>query len=344
MNVRVRRNVARTVGLSLVAVSLLLFGHAGAAGADGQGATLKAKGWWWEAQQLPAGTLPPPPNVKSGQLNVQSGPNGASAFSAVRYELAPNSSVGTLTLKVGDNGATNGDSAVLLACRTGSAWSPAEAGEWSAAPKVDTNTCVDGKKAADGTSWTFSGTTLQTGTVLDVAIVPGVDPSTKQSGTFSVTFDPPGNDSLATVAASSPSTTGSNYTASTFPSASPAASGSGAAASYPSTGSVHPPAVTPSATGLPADKVGETATSPAKQAASQPGLNSALNSSPASSSKPNKTAGYIALVVAALVGLYAYRQDNLMARNGGVLPGATAEVGGLGRFTKPRTGQPPALT
>ena len=67
MNHRTRRNVARTAGLALVVLSLLLIGQPGSAGADGPAATLKARGWWWEAQQLPA-PLPPPPNVKPGQL------------------------------------------------------------------------------------------------------------------------------------------------------------------------------------------------------------------------------------------------------------------------------------
>jgi hypothetical protein len=107
-----------------------------------------------------------------------------------------------------------------------------------------------------------------------------------------------------------------------------------------STGAFHPPAVTPVATGLPAEKVGETATSPAKQAAAPP-----VDASATTPAKDrNKTPGYIVLAFAAAVGLYAWRQDNLMALNGGSLPGAPAEAGGLGRFSRPRQGQPPALT
>jgi len=345
VTLRSRRNLARGAGLALVACALLLLSTGGPAGADSPAATLKAKGWWWEAQSLPTGTIPPPPNVKPGQLSVQSGPTGTAAFSAVRYDVSADHHVDALTMKLGANGDQSGTGAVLLACRTGAAWTPAEAGQWSAAPKVDTKACVNGQKANDGTGWTFAVAPLQTGTVLDVAIVPGVDPSTKQPGTFSLTFDPPSNDSLGTVAGAAPSSaaTSASFGSTASPSASGAGSSVGSVASRPSSVTPRPP-VPATPTGLPADKVGQTATAPANQAASQPGLTSNLGATDASSSKPNKTAGYIVLVFAALIALYAYRQDNLMARNGGALPGAADEEGGLGRFSKPRHGQPPALT
>ena len=341
MTTRTRRNLARTTGLALVAAALLLLGQTNTAGAAGAGPTLKAQGWWWRAAPLPA-----PPNVQKGQLYVQgnpSDPNGT-AYAAVRYELETGMSVSTLTLKVGANGDQGGSSAVVLACRTGSAWSPAEGGDWSAAPKVDTKSCATGQRSDDGTSWTFAVTPLQTGTVIDLAIVPGVDPQTHATSTFALTFDSPKNESLAATSGSSGSTPSSFSTPSTFSTAgSPSGAGSTSGVGAPS-GGVHPPAAASVPTGLPTDKVGQTATAPANQQASQQALNSALNPTSSSADKPNKTAGYIVLAFAALVGLYAYRQDNLMARNGGVLPGAKEEVGGLGRFTKPRTGQPPALT
>lgn len=341
MTHRARRNIARTAGLALVACSLLLIWTGGDAGAASPGATLKAQGWWWEANSLPTATLPPPPTVQKGQLSVQSGPTGKSAFSAVRYELTPEVHGGSLTLKVGQNGDTGGSSAVLLACRTGSAWSAADAGQWSAAPKVDTTACVNGQRANDGMSWTFAIAPLETGNVVDVAIVPGVDPASKQPGTFSLTFDAPSDGSLATTGGSAPPAT------STSPTFGSSGSSIGSVATGSSgtshAGATSRPSLPPTPTGLPSDKVGQTATAPANQAASQPGLTTNLDTTSASSSKPSKTAGYVVLVLAALAALYAYRQDNLMARNGG-LAGAEAEVGGLGRFSKPRNGQPPALT
>ena len=177
MTARKRRNVARFVALGLVACAALLLGGTGAAGADGPPVQLTAKGWWWEAQvdQLPA-PLPAPPNVSPGQIYVQGDPTGQSAYGAVRFTVDATHTATSLTLAVGDNGDQGGSSAVVLACRTGSAWTAAEAGKWSAAPKVDTAACVNGQRAADGTTWTFAVKTLQVGPTVDVAILPGVDP------------------------------------------------------------------------------------------------------------------------------------------------------------------------
>ncbi len=130
MNPRRRRNVARSLALGLVAGAVLLLGGSGAAGADGPPAQLAAKGWWWEAQadQLPA-PVPAPPNVAAGQLYVQGDPTGKSAYAAVRYTVDASHTATSLTLAVGDNGDQGGSSAVVLACRTGSAWTAAEAGK-----------------------------------------------------------------------------------------------------------------------------------------------------------------------------------------------------------------------
>jgi hypothetical protein len=270
--------------------------------------------------------------VKPGQLNVQGNPTDpkGTAFSAVRFSLGSDTTVKSLTLKVADD--TTGATAVLLACETGSVWTGVENGTWQSAPNVTTN-CINGQKATDGTAWTFAVGPLQLASVLDIAIVPGVDPNTKEPAAFALVLDEPSGDSLETASGAPPtvSTISNNYTA---PSE---GAGTGAAST---SGSVHPPAVTPVATGLPADKVGETATAPSKQAAAPP-----INTAVAAPAKDrNKTPGYIVLAFAAAVGLYAWRQDNLMAMNGGSLPGAAAEAAGLGRFARPRQGQPPALT
>jgi len=175
-----------------------------------------------------------------------------------------------------------------------------------------------------------------------VAIVPGVDPASKQPGTFSLTFDAPDNGSLGTVNGAAPPATSTSPISSSGFSTGSVATGSVGTTSH--AGMTSRPSLPPTPTGLPTEKVGQTATAPANQAASQPGLTTNLDSTSASSSKPSKTAGYVVLVLAALAALYAYRQDNLMARNGGALPGTEDEEGGLGRFSKPRHGQPPALT
>ena len=336
MSARWRRNVARTAGLALVAVSLVLLGGSGSASADG-GATLKAQGWW---SQVPAAVAAP--NASKGQLVVEGNPKdkNGTAYSAVRYDAGEGNSVSTLTLKVGSNGDTGGSSAVVLACQTGSAWSPVDGGDYAAAPQV-TAKCATGKRSQDGASWTFDLATLQTGSVVDVAIVPGMDPMTKTPSTFSLVFDPPSDSSLATA----PASAGSSSTPVTSSASTPVtfASPSGATTGAPPGGAVHPPTAPTATPAIPSAKIGETATSPARQADNPAPVNS-ITPSTASSSKPNKTMGYIVLALAVLIGLYAYRQDNLMARNGGRLPGDKDQPGGLGRFTRPRTGQPPALT
>lgn len=337
MTARSRRNAARFLALALAAGATLLLGGAGTAGADGPPAQLTAKGWWWEAQadQLPT-ALPPPPTVSAGQLLVQGDPSGKSAFAAVRFTVDASQSATALTLAVGDNGDQGGANAVVLACRTGSAWTAAEAGKWSTAPHVDTSACVNGQRSSDGKSWAFAVKPLQVGPTVDVAIVPGVDPTTTAPSTFSLSFNAPADNALATESGSPPPVTAPPPTV--------GAVGAGTTTGAPaSTGTFHPAPVAPVATGLPADKVGQTATAPAAQAASQGNLNQAIaNSTPAKDR--NKTPGYLVLALAAAIGLYAWRQDNLIAMNGGNQPGAAEEPGGLGRFSRPRHGSPPALT
>lgn len=338
MTARKRRNLARFLALGLTACAMALLAGAGAANADGPPAQLTAKGWWWEAQadQLPA-PLPPPPTVSAGQLLVQGDPTGSSAYAAVRFTVDASHSATTLTLAVGDNGDQGGANAVVLACRTGSAWTAAEAGKWSTAPHVDTSACVNGQRASDGKSWTFAVKPLQVGPTVDVAILPGVDPTTTKTSTFSLAFNAPSDDTLGTESGSPPPVTAP-------PSDNSGAAGVGATTGAPASGGTfHPSPVTPVATGLPADKIGQTATAPAKQAASQANLNQAIADSTPVKDR-NKTPGYLVLALAAAIGVYAWRQDNLMAMNGGALPGAPDEPGGLGRFSRPRHGSPPALT
>jgi hypothetical protein len=331
MKHRARRNVARVLAAGLLGVSAVLIATAGSAGADGPGATPTAKGWWWRAAPLP-----PPPTVQKGQLYVQGNPTDpkGTAFAAVRYTLEQGTTVSSFKLKVGSGGDQGGANAVVQACRTGAAWTAAEGGEWSAAPKVDTTACVNGQRADDG-SWTFAVGPLALPGTLDIAIIPGVDPNTKQTSTFSLAFDAPGADALTTSSGATPSPPASG--GSTL-----GGSGATSPAANPASSATHPATPISVPTGLPADKVGATATAPANQVATQPGLDAAVKAATPEKDR-DKWPGVVVLVFAALVGLYAWRQDNLMAMNGGRLPGDDA-VSGLGRFARPRQGQPPALT
>jgi hypothetical protein len=96
---------------------------------------------------------------------------------------------------------------------------------------------------------------------------------------------------------------------------------------------------------IPADKAGQTATSPVQQAATAPQIG--INASDAENGR-TRTLGILVLVAGAALGLWAWRSDNL-ARLAAATAGATdaagdKSAGGLGRFVRPRTGQPPALT
>ncbi|MDQ1423996.1 MAG: hypothetical protein QOD72_1494, partial [Acidimicrobiaceae bacterium] len=233
-----------------------------------------------------------------------------------------NRTVQALTLKTAND---PGIPVALLACRTGSAWSAADAGAWSAAPKVDTSACVNGQKAADGQSWLFPAGTLQLDTVLDIAIVPGLDPTTKTPTPFAITFAEPTNDAVTTIEVTPPSISPSPPTLTATP---------GASNPHPS-----PP---PVAAGLPADKIGQTATAPVIQAATPPSGNPTPVQTAASTR--DKRLGYFLILLAAAIGLYAWRQDKKIASNRGALVGAGCEPRGLGRFQRVRNEQPPALT
>ncbi|MEY2567575.1 MAG: hypothetical protein QOE35_2104 [Actinomycetota bacterium] len=318
MRARRPRTTAWLVGVMSLASSLLLVGGTGSADATDLPATLTAAGWWWQAQAgLPA-PLPPPPNVQKGQLYVQgaSSDGRGAAFSAVRYTLAPGRTVQSLTLRTAND---PGAPVVLVACRTGSAWVPAEAGTWSAAPKVDTAACVNGQKAADGASWLFPVGTLQVDDVLDVAVVPGLDPTTNTQAPFAVSFEAPTNEAVTTIDVAPP-TVPSPPTLSAIPDASPS--------SFQT--------LLPVATGLPADKVGQTATAPTREVATRPQLDP-TPITPAASTR-DKRLGYLLFVLVAAVGLYAWRRDVLMASGDG------GELRGLGRFTRTRDKQPHGLT
>ncbi|MEY2455948.1 MAG: hypothetical protein QOK06_1042 [Acidimicrobiaceae bacterium] len=325
MTRRTPRSTAWLLSLTLLALSVGLLGATGPAGASDLSATRTKTGWWWQAQAGLPVAAPPPPNVHAGQLYIQSAPSDSrgAAFAAVRYTLAPNRTVQALTLKTAND---PGIPAALLACRTGSAWSAAEAGAWSAAPKVDTSACVNGQKAVDGQSWVFPAGTLQLDTVLDIAIVPGLDATTKTPTPFAITFAEPTNDAVTTIEVTPPSISPSRPTDSATLGAAPSA--------HPS-----PP---PVAAALPADKIGQTATAPVNQAATQPSANPTPVA--AAGSTRDKRLGYLLLLLAATVGLYAWRQDETMASHRGALAGAGREPRGLGRFQRVRNEEPPTLT
>src|SRR5205085_8255274 len=116
-----------------------------------------AQGWWWKAQTsgLPT-ALPAPPTATADGLYVASDSTDAQAISAVRFTIPDGATTGSLTLKVAGN--TIGTPVVAL-CRITGPWEPAQNGSCDKRPAFG-NTCAPGTVAADGTSVTFTTSSL----------------------------------------------------------------------------------------------------------------------------------------------------------------------------------------
>jgi hypothetical protein len=220
------RTVRRRAGVALVAlgtIAVALALSASPVNADAPEQT----GWWFELQTktLPV-PLPSPPVVPAGGLFVQQGPQGPTAYGALRYRALDAASA-ILTLAAAQ-GSTTSLGTPLEACPTSSAWQqPAsEPGNWEDAPKYG-SVCTPGRISSDGkfVAFAFDSSFFKGGT-LDVAIVPieGASP-------FAIAFDKPAGDSLAvevarppvttpTTVLSAPSTGGSSTSAGSFPKAS----------------------------------------------------------------------------------------------------------------------------
>jgi hypothetical protein len=382
------------------------------AGADSSAVVVTGQGWWTQLQSasLPA-PAPAPPNVKPGQLNVQGAPDGARAVAAFKATLGANDTNPTLTLTVASD--AGGESAILLACRAGSAWTPEENGDFAHAPHVDDKSCVNAQRAADGktyvvplgandtnptltltvasdaggegaillacragSAWTpeengdFTHAphdddkscvnaqraadgktyvvplgTLQFGNQLDVVFTAGKDPALPTDSTFQLVFEKIEANAIATTPGTAP-TIPTPHPLGT-PAASPAVNGAGSGAtSSGSTGgsSFHAPSVPPSASftptpALPADKLGQTATSPVRNAATAPKVAVAAATGNDSNTR---LLGLLVLVAGLGLALWAWRDEAKVK----LVPAEAAvpQDGGLGRFVRPRTGPPPALT
>jgi hypothetical protein len=314
------------------------------AGADSSSVVVTGQGWWTQLQSasLPA-PAPAPPNVKPGQLNVQGAPDGARAVAAFKATLGANDTNPTLTLTVASD--AGGESAILLACRAGSAWTPEENGDFAHAPHVDDKSCVNAQRAADGKTYVVPLGALQFGHQLDVVLTAGTDPSLPTDSTFQLVFEKIEANAIATTPGTAP-TIPTPHPLGT-PAASPAVNGAGSGAtSSGSTGgsSFHAPSVPPSASftptpALPADKLGQTATSPVRNAATAPKV--ALAAATGNDSN-TRLLGLLVLVAGLGLALWAWRDEAKVK----LVPAEATEArdGGLGRFVRPRTGPPPALT
>ena len=184
--------MSRRVGLrtSLLAASAVLL-----AAPFGSGTAMAASpisglqsGSWWQVQPS-GGQIPPPPNVPTKGLWVDSAPNG-NAISAIRFTLT-GATAPVLHLRVHAPAPPAG--AAIEACVTASAWKPATAGPWAARPQAD---CAHGSAPTqlNGTVLTvdLSGLTAPGGTYnVVLEPIPSPPPPATPQQPFDATFEEP---------------------------------------------------------------------------------------------------------------------------------------------------------
>ena len=176
------------VALGLVGVALVAWTTPAPAQAPDQ------QGWWW----LAGATGIAPPGVPDDGLYVANNPSGTQGVSALKFTLAGGGGAGTLRLDLA--GAPSGTPAIGL-CQVTDEWEPAQGGGLNAAPAcAPGGATAAGQATADGQSYTFAVSGLASGSVLNVAVIPGAD-----SGTFSVAFKKPADDALIAAGTSAPS-------------------------------------------------------------------------------------------------------------------------------------------
>jgi hypothetical protein len=296
-------------------------------------ASIDDSGWWWRAQTNPSLLLPAPPTVEEGQLLVQSGPEGALALAAVAGTLVEGQASPVLTLQVAEGGEAGGASAVILACQAGSTWAGGDAKPWSEHPQAGCEAGgVPGTRAEDGTSWSFDLSVLQFGDKVNVVLVPGTvegQPEGANHATFSVTFEPPTVESLATTPG-----------ASAGPTAPPIDIGGGLTDPGIGAGveSYTPPVdsgtlgLAPVSAALPDEDQGLSPVAPSVQA--QTPLLAASNPFDPRHEQAEEVGVVLLLVGGALVYLMTRQQQAI---------GPEGVPGGLGRWAGPRWGTPPSL-
>jgi hypothetical protein len=280
-------------------------------------------------------------------------------MAAMRFELGQDESSPILTLTVAPNGDTGGSQAVMAACITGSAWSPAEAGRWGDHPLPGCEAgSVTGVRSADTKTWSFALAPLLSDGVLDIVIVPGTvdgQPAGANGSSFSLSFNPPTGADLQT-SAGAPAEGGAIDVPSDFTGGGDLSSGGGYSPpadvpSFSGGGASFDPVAAPSAgftPSLPASEQGITATAPVVQQKNQP-----LATKPVSTVEDHKAIGVIVLVLCGGAVLWSAQQPTPAVRALGTfsssrVPQGSAvpvepQPGGLGRFTRPRSGAPPPL-
>ncbi|MDQ1396616.1 MAG: hypothetical protein QOG64_1875 [Acidimicrobiaceae bacterium] len=356
------------VALALSSLGIGLWGSLAPAAA----ASLVQSAWWYRANTDPGRALPPPapappdplpttpatvptpaPTVADGSLLVQSTPEGATAIAALSWTLTGGETAPSLIVKPDSSSHIPAD-AVILACRAAVPWkAPGKSpGAWEDKPLVDCGASVQGILNPDG-SVGFALGPLVSGTDLDVVITPGLAQTTPTpvGSTFSLSFPVQDGVALKTAPAAADnefapfaSSPGSSGPADAAPS-SPSSSFSGSSAS--SSGDVATAASPIAAPALP----------PEAQAPTVPALIAPGTTKPGSKGDNHRrlVAFLILLAGLAFAGLAFLTPEHAdgtigLGRFRGPVPAASVAAavepaaGGLGRFRRPRTGPPAALS
>jgi hypothetical protein len=149
------------------------------------GAASSVSAGWWTSSPLA------PPDVPSGGLDVQGGPDAGNpvAFSAVSFALDPGETAESVTLSVTANSATT-PGAQLMACPVTTTFAPANGAAMSQAPKYDCGTKATASPSSDGKTYKFDVSGIRATGALAIAILP-------TQPTDRVVFDAPTTSALA---------------------------------------------------------------------------------------------------------------------------------------------------
>ncbi len=377
---RKRRMRMHRRGLGAVAAVAMAAGSALCLAPGASAATVDGSGWWWRPNTTAAPIeVPPRADVSVDQLLVEGTAEGATAVAAVRFKLSEGETSPILTLTATQDSAVPA-TAVVLACRVGSSWLPAQGGKWEQKPIPDCATSVQGIQS-EGGKVTFALTPLQSGSNVEVVLVPGNNPTAgndyAKGSSFTLKFPKPTTADLKTTTGDSSgfSGTGGSFAApdassfgadsgstgdssslpsggSTFDSGSAAPSG-GSTFDSPGPSFSASPAFSQPSTFTPAEATAAPATAalPAREQITATGVTPVAAAPVSNTSAPKKgrTLGIVVLLLGAALGFWAYTGNSLLG--GGpkpvpvpVVPVGEPIVGGLGRFARTRTGPPPSLS
>lgn len=279
-----------------------------------------AVGWWWKAQAVGLVPVPSPPTVPAGGLYVAGDPSGPFAVSAIRVFIPADTIVGPMVLRIASAQGT----VVIRACPTTIAWGPEQGGQMIGAPTADCASAATlGQVDTAAGTVTFEVSPLVRDAFLNVVLLP------QEGAVFSSSFEPPGPDTIALTPAPPPSSGDSGTSSETAYLEGPAFTETNVAEA-PTSPVFEPP---PSSAGP--------ATTPTTGPQRRPirRIIPVEDLQPASKSGRDRNSLIASFVFTGLGLLYVL----LSRRPAGAATAPMAEGRGVGRFRRPRTGQPPPL-